>query len=373
MRLLSLSAKGSVHVAVPIVVLRETARHWEKQASDAEKQAKGRYDRALKGRKMFDYLGLGDSGEPPPVPDPTIDPDTFVEALVDRITELGVEIVLLPNVGVPEILERDLARKKPFAESGKGFRDVLIWHSVKELFAKLLQGSKAFFVSSNTDDYCLDSDFHPDLLAEIDDLKIDFMHVKTLDELFEADPIEPLIAQLAATREELDAFLRAAIEEVEIEPSFEPDINDVIREALETAASALVDEEISVGPEGGSGLDFTNVLIPDLIESPTIVHVETDPRSIYWEAYETYEEDTLLVRATIDADVEIQGFVHKGDYYGIEDMLDVINFDWNDHYALVSANVSARLVFHVRLESGVGIVEATEFELAEPLSLETDE
>jgi hypothetical protein len=371
MRLLSMSKKGSVHVAVPIVVLRETARHWEKEAADAVNQAEGRNERALKARKTFAYLGLGDLGEPPPVPDTTVDPAAFLEKLVDRLTQLGVEILPLPQVGVPEILDRDLARKKPFAESGKGFRDALVWHSVKELLARLPHGENACFVTNNTDDYCLDGDFHPDLVAEIDDLKIDFKHVRTLQELFEIDAMKPLVAQLAATRGELEAFLRT-VDEVEIEEFAEPDINEVIRDALEAATSTLVDEEIATWPERGVGLDFTEVAVPDEIESPTIAYVETDPKSVDWDAYETYEEETLLIRATIDADVGIQGFVFKADYYGIEDQVDLIEFDWNDHYAFVSASVPARLVFQVRLESGVGAVENTEFELAEQRFLETD-
>lgn len=367
MQLLSLCARGKVRVAIPIVVLRETARHWEKQANKALKAARERYGRALRGRKVFADLGLGDLAEPPRVPDVAIDRMAFHKGLAERLASVGVEILPLPKVGVPEILDRDLDRRKPFAESGKGFRDVLIWHSVIELLSGLTRNDTVYFVTNNTGDYCKEGNLDPDLLSEIDPSGAGLKHVTTLAELVERDVMRPLVSGLVASDEELETFLQAAME-LEV-GYFEPTIGDLVREELELAAKNLVNEEIQTGIENGYGLDFSEIAIPDQIESPTIVHVEADPKTVDWDAYETYEEDTLLIRASIDADVDIQGFVYKADYHGMEDEVSVIEFDWNEHMAFVGTSVEARLVFQLRIEADAGMVEGTEFEAAEGLTL----
>lgn len=370
MQLLSLCARKRVRVAIPIVVLLERARHWEEQATDAVKAAKGRYGRAVKGRKSFSDLGLGELADPIPVPHVPIDRGVAHEELVERLTKLGVEILPLPTVTVPEILERDLAGKRPFDKSGKGFRDALIWHSVKELLAQLKSDCIVYFVTNNTGDFCLGDDLHPDLQSEIGGLGLDLRRVGKLDELVETDPISPLIAGLAATDEELEAFLTTAME-AEAEDFPTPSIGDLIREALESAVSALIDEEIQTdADEMRFGLDFSEIAIPREIDSPTIVHVEPDPKSVEWDTYETYDEETLLIRASIDAEVEVQGFVYKSDYYGMEDEVTLIQFDWNDHMSFVQASVEARLVFQLRVEAGAGVVEQAEFEMAESLIAE---
>jgi len=348
------------------VVLLETARHWEEQAKKVVDAARLRHEGGLKGQRRYTELGLGKLGPPPPVPDTNLDKDVFVDRALERLTPLGVEILPVPTVDVSEILYRDLAGKKPFANSGKGFRDTLIWLSAKSLFAKLDKGARAYLVSANTTDYCLDGSLHPDLATEVAPFEIALTHVADLDELVESDDVRPLIAGLATSDEALAMFLRTAGEEV-VEPYPDPTIGDLIQEALEEAASVLVGEEIATGNEESSGFDFTEVHLPDEIETPIITQVGADPGSVEWETYETYDEDTLLIRATIEADVEIEGFVFKGDYGGVADEVRLLDFDATEHYAAVAVIVEALLVFQMRVEAGAGFVESTEFELAEGL------
>jgi hypothetical protein len=372
MQLLSLCARGQVRLALPIVVLRETARHWEEQAQKALNAAKQRYDRAVRGRKEFADLGLGDLAEPQPVPDVTIDREAFIDELAQRLTSLGVELLPLPNVQVSTILDRDLNRRKPFADSGKGFRDSMIWHSVLTLVSDLSKNDTVYFVTGNTSDYCDGDNLHPDLLSEVPAPGADLRHVTSLDELVDTDTIRPLMARLVASAEELDNFLQAAMQAPE-ERLSRPSVSDLVREALESAAQTLAGEELQTGDGDRSGLDFSEIAIPRELESPTIVAVEVRPDTIDWHAYETYDDDTLLIRGTIEADIDIEGFIFKADYYGTEEEVTLIQFDWNDHYAFVTTTVTARLVFQLRVQSGVGSVEYTEFETAEALAGPTDD
>lgn len=358
-QVLSLCAKKQLRVVVPTVVLQEAARHWDEQAQKT-------LTRLLQAPKSLADLGLEEFDLPAVVHGMKVDPDAYLKKAVERLSPLGVEILPLPNVGVADVLSRDLARKKPFAKSGKGFRDALIWHAAKELLATLPSQTLVYFVSNNTEDYSKDGELHPDLLSEIDDLDLDMRYVTTLDQLLASDAVRPLVEKLSPSPQELERFLRASIEQAEIE-DYEPSIGDVIREAIDDVVADLTGEEISTGIEYGSGLDFSDVFFPHEMEAPSIGYIQIEPNSLEWDAYETYEEETLLVRATVDADVEIEGFVFKADYYGIEGDVSLIEFDWNKHYALVGTSVPARLVFQLRLEAGTRLVEDIEFEMAENL------
>jgi hypothetical protein len=367
MKLLSLCAKGTVRLAIPSVVLRETARHWEARASEAVEEASKRHSGLHKSRRAFEYLGLGQISPPAALPSVHVDVPAFYDRLVVKLRSLEVEILPLPKVGIAELLERDLARRKPFADSGKGFRDALIWHSVTELLLTLGPESPLYFVSNNVEDFWLDDAFHPELLAEIEPLERDFRPVRQLDEVLEAEAVKPLVAELEPTDGELEAFLRRSLEEAEVESYEEISISNLIRESVAAAAVDLAGDEIaSEGTEPSSGLDFSEMDIPHELETPTVVHVEVDPASFDWDAYETYEEETMLIRAEIDAEVEIEGYVFKADYYILEGDLCLLDADWNDHYVRAAITLPARLIFQVRVEAGSGVVEHTDFEMAEP-------
>ena len=367
-KLLSLCARNHVRLGIPTVVLRETARHWEERATKALDAAVEAHNKLVKSGRTFGYLGLGEVSRPPDLPEVTISTKAFFEDQVERLSSLGVEVLPLPKVSVGDLLERDLARQKPFSNSGKGFRDALIWHSVKELLASLPMPSRLYFVSDNVGDFCLDEEFDPDLLREIESLGRNFQHLRTVADLFETEPVRALVAEIEATDEELAEFLRRRIEEAELEPYEEISISELVSSAVEAAVVDLHGEEIaSRDADVGPGLDFNEIEIPVELESPTIAYVETHPKSIDWDIYETYEEETLLIRATVDADIEIEGFVYKGDYYAMEDEFNLLDSDWNDYYVQASISLSARLAFQLRVESGAGLVEHTDFESAEPL------
>lgn len=369
MRLLSLSARGRIRLCIPTVALRETSRHWEERVTRAQADASSAHGKLVKSRRAYSYLGLKDLAEPPELPEVTISLEEFYNDRAGRLSSLGAEILPLPKVSTSEILERDLGRRKPFADKGKGFRDAVLWHSVKELLEALPQSSTLYFISNDLDDFWLEDSLHPDLAGEIAPLDRDFRVLKKLDDLLESEALRPLVAELAATDDELEEFLRQTLEAGELE-EYEPiSISDLVRSAVMTEVLNLVGEPISAGGEERSvGLDFSEIDIPPELESPTVSYVMADEASVDWETYETYEEETLLIRATVDADVEVEGAVFKPDYYVMGEEFSAIE-DLNDHYLQATLNVAARLVFQLRVEAGVGLVEYTEFETAEPLFL----
>jgi predicted nucleic acid-binding protein len=368
MQLLSLCAKNQIRLAIPEVVLRETARHWEKQAKDVLKAAQGRLDAHARVQERLVDLGLDVEIEPaPPLPEIDIDQQQFLGSTQARLQMLGVEIPPVPDITVEEILERDLARRKPFAANGKGFRDVLVWESLKELAHELKSPSVVYLITDNTEDYCSGNELHADLKAEIATVGVEIRVVKKLEDLQGIQEIASMISGLVADDGELAKFLLEATT-VEQPDYTGPTVGDIVRSALESAAEDLVYEDIETDNATSSGLDFTQFDIPAEINSPEIAWVETDKDSADWETYETYDDTTALVHGSISASLSIQGLVIKADLGTLGDLVELVDEEWSDDLAQVTTTTEARLSFQLRVEIGVG-VEDVEFEGAEPLTM----
>jgi len=54
----------------------------------------------------------------------------YRDALAKRLKELGARVLNLPDIGVDELLHRDLAERRPFDAKGRGLRDAVIWESL---------------------------------------------------------------------------------------------------------------------------------------------------------------------------------------------------------------------------------------------------
>ncbi|OLT18604.1 hypothetical protein BJF78_00230 [Pseudonocardia sp. CNS-139] len=235
-------------------------------------------------------------------------------------------------------------------------------------FAHGLDASSVlYFITDNAEDYCLGDELHPDLAAEIEGAQSEVRHVKNLEALFSEADLGAMVAGLVADDTELSRFLARAMEPRE--PDYElPTVEEIVRLAVIGAAEGLVNEEVKREGFASSGLDFTAIAIPSEIQSPMVSYVECDEQSVDWESFETYDDTTLLVRATVDANVSLEGFVYKSDYVVVDHgIVQLRMWDWNDHMAHVSTTVHARLVFQLRVEVGVG-VDDVEFESAEPLA-----
>lgn len=367
MQLLTLCGRGDIALIVPEVVLRETARHWRTKGEDAHKLEEEGHSRVLRSRRHFDYLGVQPRLDPlPSLPVAELDADAFYDQAYARLAPLGVTVAPLPNVTVAAILARDLAGKKPFEKSGKGFRDALVWENVKETLVDLSKDDTLYLVTNNTNDYCLDGELHPDLASEIKDVKAELRQVNTLDDLLEQPEFAGPVASLAKTDEDLAMYLKSISSEPEAEYTG-LSVGEIVKHALILSAESLVDEDIEAENETTSGLDFTNLQIPREIEGTSISWIDVHEETAQWQAYETFEGGTLLIRGEIDADVTVQGFVYKSDYVAVESEVELVDWEWNDHMAQVVTTKAARLIFQVRADVGSNFVDDCEFEGVEPL------
>lgn len=83
------------------------------------------------------------------------------------------------NLHFMDLFKRDMLKKKPFGNKGKGLRDMVIWESLKEAIRAYLYEDQVFaFISNNDNDFCDKTDnthvwkpLHKDLYEELLEFK----------------------------------------------------------------------------------------------------------------------------------------------------------------------------------------------------------
>lgn len=76
-----------------------------------------------------------------------------------------VTLLPYPDVSHRQLVRRAITRCKPFTESGAGYRDALIWSTLRQLRASTV--GEVCFVTSNSKDFGTAPELHPDLVAEL--------------------------------------------------------------------------------------------------------------------------------------------------------------------------------------------------------------
>jgi hypothetical protein len=113
-----------------------------------------------------------------------------------------------------------------------------------------------------------------------------------------------------------------------------------------------------------SFLQQDNVL--SMMEDPQIVYIE---KPYHYEVEEVSELDSerIYVNLAVKAELNIEGFLFKSDYYLLDDKspFSIWDDDWNKHYMFVSTEVKAILVLSFILKSKTKDVDQIEAEFAE--------
>jgi PIN domain len=150
--------EGRIRVAVPRAVFEEVVnatRGWFRTAEKNLGKARHNLDEAF--------------ADPPTLG--SIDVDALVARYRDELQRTleahDVVIGSWDDVTHDEIVDRDLARNPPFDESGRGYRDTLTWHVIRDLVVD--EGERVILVTKDND-FSSDEDaaaLHPKLVEEI--------------------------------------------------------------------------------------------------------------------------------------------------------------------------------------------------------------
>ncbi|WP_424446708.1 PIN domain-containing protein [Microbacterium sp. CH-015] len=332
-KLLDLAAAGSCVVIYPEVVIDELLRQRREAAQRAHDQAaKGISDMGKAGidvsqtssdlEASFEKIGS--------------DLDSAFQALLDRD---GVRSEPVPNVPLEDIIERDLARRRPFKEVelgqkpvSVGFRDTVIWETVREVVDPARGYDRVLFVTADKGFLSDDSkSLHQDLLDDLDERGVDRSRVVSVKNVPHAN---------------------SEVEEA------------AARAALVTAATnalyELVGEDISMQLVYGGDYDYPDFVrfgVPAM-ESGSISAIDQTSEFELTEAGAT-------VTATADALLYIEGAVFKGDWFMDDGESVSISGELNDHYFEASSEVEVRVV--VEMDTGEGSPQVLSIVLEDPL------
>lgn len=154
--LLGAAKREELIVVIPRVVVEEVVN-----------AARGSFEKADRETEKANHILRQQLPEPPQAAKLDVGELTkaFREHFEGTLRAYDVEIAEHADVSHDEIVKRDLAKRKPFDESGRGYRDALIWDVLKNIDA-----DEVIFVTSNTNDFCDSTDharLHEDLRDEL--------------------------------------------------------------------------------------------------------------------------------------------------------------------------------------------------------------
>ncbi|MBY0690527.1 PIN domain-containing protein [Microbacterium marinilacus] len=135
---LALAHAGRIRLVVPDVVVRELSRQAAKEVSDKYAANRNTANNLRTVAEEARAVGISVGQLPDPMKAPRTERADFHAAISKYLHSWDVETPDYPDLSVEDVLERDLDGRKPFAPSGKGLRDTLIWETIRQLCAALV-------------------------------------------------------------------------------------------------------------------------------------------------------------------------------------------------------------------------------------------
>ena len=327
--------RTDVSLCIPEVVIGEVMRQFELQLTQSAKNATKALRRAeaITGKKLAtELLEERVAGEAA----------AYGKELRRRISERGI-ICDYPTVSHADLVARDLSNRKPFAETGKGYRDALIWETVLCLAEK--KAEPVAFVSTNHKDFCNEDDdsMHPDLMTDLAKRKIGaefllFFH--SLDDLIE-EWIKPDL-EVIDVREQVLAG------------QYKPFQGDAL------ALQMLTWLEVA-------GLEPEEIGLSAKFVDPSVSSLQGFEISDVTGAHRLSSGE-LLISLEVKIDCEFDFFLSKADYYLMdeEEAPHVSDHDWNKHYVAAATTVTLVFIISLTLDAETG--EITSLDVDENLT-----
>jgi pimeloyl-ACP methyl ester carboxylesterase len=92
--------------------------------------------------------------------------NTYEAQLTSRLNELGWTIAQYPDVSHRDVARRAIERRRPFDEKGRGYRDTLVWHTVRDVI--LASETPILLISGDGDFRGPTGQVHKHLAADLD-------------------------------------------------------------------------------------------------------------------------------------------------------------------------------------------------------------
>ncbi len=321
-QLASLSSRHSIRLIIPEVVLHELSRQWARNVRLANEKLVGALDsyNAWTAKAGVSAVNLKT---------PDHERGTFFDEASLYLESVRVELPAFPStLSLDDVLTRDLDQRKPFDEKGKGFRDALIWETVREIVADLDADVTVIFVTDNWSDFQVEAGgaIHPDL-------QIDLTVGRTIDvvanptKAVEHPEIKPLLeaihaAEVALTPAQVFGLAEAAMDDL---------ANVSLRDAL--------------GEYDGDGM--THLPIETPLQEPELSGYDVDFDSLDFSFFHTAGPTEMGLRVTVTVDCELDGYLDRSDatlYYDDHSTVHV-HGEWNRWTVTATETRTLRIQF----------------------------
>ena len=134
--------------------------------------------------------------------------DSYKSGFLDNLVSVSASILPYPTTTHEVLVRRALDRRKPFRESGVGYRDSLIWESVLSLFKE--SKSVIYLVVGDKRDFWEGTSPHPDLLKDLDILNVDHKLLRVFGSLKDLSE-ELILPNLRRLEEMAESFLKEEV------------------------------------------------------------------------------------------------------------------------------------------------------------------
>ena len=126
-----------------------------------------------------------------PVLDENIECDLYIEYIKKKLKISDRHILPPKDSYFPEVTRRAIKREKPCGEDGQGFRDTIIWLTLKD-FCLASKEQQITFISNNDKDFANadKTDLHDSLVKECESLGIKINYFKSIRDFIEKQSVK---------------------------------------------------------------------------------------------------------------------------------------------------------------------------------------
>lgn len=282
----------------------------------------------------------------------TKEKEEFIKYFEVQIRRLNLEIIPYPSTSHKDLVSRDLARKRPFQESGKGYRDTLIWESLLTICTKcnnLFDMPQMVFINKNHKDFCLEGCLHPDLREDLAKLGINKDYVEIVED------IDVFIKKFAKPKQKILQNIKDAFQTY---GSYK-DIN-IIHETEQRLDKFLLYRQF----------DYEDSPFRQEFENPTVVEIGKPKIKI--DEVRQISDNEVVIEYTVNIECTFDVYLFKADAMcmDVKELPQVWDNDWNKHYMAASDTATINLKiflivdnsFTKVLSDDIEIIDNTEYQ-----------
>lgn len=330
-------ATSGANLVVPKIVLEEAINHHgediEKLKSNVRTTSR-ESARLLRNPKLHDWHGeiLKQERE-----------DSYEHFLSSELARLKVTIPDYKEIPHSDVVQRDLKRRRPFQQSGKGYRDTLLWETVVRNC--LCKDQLTVFITDNT------HDFYGDGQELHDDLRMDMVWGKAKGE-GELRLVRDLpsftdifiVPYLVARKDFVLLIQNGKVKGL--------DLSTVTDEKLDIVVEALHEEP--------------DIMIYDSGVYDPEVDVIEDAGDFTVEQASEISKNVLLVVYEFNASVAFTYFLPRDEYYSMSDdqqgEVAILDATWNEYVMRVESSKEIQFRCRLTFNSKSSKVESFEVE-----------